>query len=472
VAATARVSDALAAPATAGSPSDLALPAHLAARPSWSRLLVTGGRLAAVAVPVTSVHMLAPGGGAPAPQSIAAATAIWFLALRSAYGATKPSPLALGVAITSAIGCVAGLAAVSVVSFWVPGLRIAPGEAIGMTLAVFACSVALERVVASRARFRRRVLIAGASPAGVALCERLQTTRFFECIGIVDERNAAGALNGGSALGCLPDLRRTVLERRPEIVVLASAEAGADVVDSLLDARLREVRVVDVPAFYEHAFGLVPVTHLSPSWFLGIVHLYRRPFSRFSKRVLDLTLCGVGLLLAAPLFPLLAWLVRRSGPGPILYRQTRLGEGGATFEMLKFRTMIDGAEEPASATWAAINDPRVTRVGRYLRTTRLDELPQLWNVVRGEMSIVGPRPERPEFLDLLQREVPFFTRRHLVKPGLTGWAQVRCGYASDSDGTLEKLSCDLYYLKHRSLLMDLAIVAKTVRVVLSGFGAR
>jgi lipopolysaccharide/colanic/teichoic acid biosynthesis glycosyltransferase len=156
----------------------------------------------------------------------------------------------------------------------------------------------------------------------------------------------------------------------------------------------------------------------------------------------------------------------------VLYRQTRLGEGGKTFEMLKFRTMVDGAEEGGAARWAEVHDPRVTAFGGLLRRTRMDEVPQLWNVLRGEMSIIGPRPERPEFLTLLEAEVPFWTRRHLVKPGITGWAQVRTGYASDVVGTVEKLSYDLFYIKHRSLLLDLAIALMTVRTVVSGDGAQ
>jgi lipopolysaccharide/colanic/teichoic acid biosynthesis glycosyltransferase len=142
------------------------------------------------------------------------------------------------------------------------------------------------------------------------------------------------------------------------------------------------------------------------------------------------------------------------------------------FEMLKFRTMLDGAERPGTALLTEVDDPRITPVGRVLRKTRLDELPQLWNVLKGEMSVVGPRPERPEFLENLQREIPFWTRRHLVRPGITGWAQVRGGYASDAGGMVTKLSHDFYYLKHRSLLLDLAILVKTMKIVLSGSGAR
>jgi lipopolysaccharide/colanic/teichoic acid biosynthesis glycosyltransferase len=161
--------------------------------------------------------------------------------------------------------------------------------------------------------------------------------------------------------------------------------------------------------------------------------------------------------------------VRRSGP--VIFCQTRLGEGGRVFTLYKFRTMRVDAEL-SGAVWAAEHDPRVTPVGRFMRKTRLDELPQLWNVLRGDMSFVGPRPERPEFLAELEAEVPFWRRRHLVKPGLTGWAQVRRGYTADAAGTGDKLSYDLWYLRHRSLVVDLAICVKTLSTVLSGFGAR
>jgi lipopolysaccharide/colanic/teichoic acid biosynthesis glycosyltransferase len=173
----------------------------------------------------------------------------------------------------------------------------------------------------------------------------------------------------------------------------------------------------------------------------------------------------VGLLLVAPLLPLLAALVRMS-PGPIIYSQTRLGEGGRHYRMYKFRTMRADAEEAGRPLFAKESDPRVTRLGRLLRQTHLDEVPQLWNVLKGEMSIVGPRPERPEFVEMLEQTVPFWTRRLLVKPGITGWAQLRCGYAYDTDSTAEKLSYDLWYLRNRNVVVDLAICAKTVSTLL------
>src|SRR5262249_17381322 len=160
--------------------------------------------------------------------------------------------------------------------------------------------------------------------------------------------------------------------------------------------------------------------------------------------------------LVAPILPILALLVRHT-PGPVIYRQLRMGEGGEIFTMYKFRTMRQDAEAVGEAIWASEEDPRITRIGRVMRKTRLQQLPQPWNVLRGDMSIVGPRPERPEFVEELQQTVPFWARRHLVKPGITGWAQVCRGYTSDAEGTSEKLSFDLWYLRHRSLVIDLAV---------------
>jgi len=191
-----------------------------------------------------------------------------------------------------------------------------------------------------------------------------------------------------------------------------------------------------------------------------------------AKRALDIIGAIAGLFGCALVAPFVALAIILDSGRPIFFRQLRTGLGGRGFMMLKFRTMVADAEEPGRAIWAAEHDPRVTRIGRLMRKTRLDELPQLWNVLRGDMSVIGPRPERPEFVDLLTSDVPFWTRRHLVKPGLTGWAQVRYGYTADAEGTADKLAYDLYYLKHRSLILDLAIVAKTAGIVFTGSGAR
>ena len=418
------------------------------------RSLIPGAiRIGAVVVPVGVVLLgtSALGIGTLVAASIAAM--LWVTALRRSYANAQVSLMVQGVGFATAIGVMTGLAAVSLLGFWLPGIDPNTDQILLMTAGVFITSASLESF-AERFEPRRRVLIVRTSNSGAYVSSDLaKHPRLpFECVGIVG----------------LPQLANVVEQTRPELVVLGSGPGRAEALRQLLDVVTTDCRIVGIDQFYEHAFGRVPAEHLSPIWFMSVLHLYERPQSRVAKRIFDLALASLGLAIAAPVLLILALLVRRSGPGPIIYRQVRLGEGGKTFEILKLRTMVDGAEQDGNPVWATNNDPRETRVGRFMRSTRLDELPQLWNVLRGEMSLVGPRPERPEFVSVLQREVPFWTSRHLVKPGITGWAQVRLGYTSDNRGAAEKLSYDLYYLRHRSVLFDLAITIKTARIVALG----
>jgi exopolysaccharide biosynthesis polyprenyl glycosylphosphotransferase len=187
---------------------------------------------------------------------------------------------------------------------------------------------------------------------------------------------------------------------------------------------------------------------------------------------MDVLLAVLGLVLTLPLFPLIALLIKRDSPGPVFYRQERLGKGGRIFRLIKFRSMRCDAESTTGPVWAGEHDPRVTRVGRVLRRARLDEVPQLINVLRGEMSVVGPRPERPAFVSQLQEKVPFYIHRLAMKPGVTGWAQVKYRYGSSVEDALEKLQYDLYYIKNLSVFLDLLILLQTVQIVLLGRGSR
>lgn len=223
------------------------------------------------------------------------------------------------------------------------------------------------------------------------------------------------------------------------------------------------VRVHELSSFYERVFGHVASAEINATWFQYILHPDYRTGSSRSERALDLVLSGIVAVGAIPLLGLFAYMVRRDG-GPAFFRQVRIGEGGHPFTIFKLRTM---RVEDAGTAWAAEGDARVTPIGRFLRRTHLDELPQLLNVVRGEMSIVGPRPEQPQIVDELELLMPFYQRRHLMKPGVTGWAQVRCGYAGSHTGSAWKLCHDLYYLKHRSLWLNMLIVAETVRTLVA-----
>jgi exopolysaccharide biosynthesis polyprenyl glycosylphosphotransferase len=408
------------------------------------------------------------------PRAIVSAailTLLYLAGLELIGRSTWLSPLALGVPVTTAFGIVLALPAIALVGFWIPGFDVSRLELLLVTFSTYAVwTLYWSWPSASLRKAPQRVLVVGRADGGRELVEELQARHDlpFECEGFVDDDPAGG----GRWLGDLDDLGAAINRQGIDIVVFADASLRDRAMPVLLDAGRLDIRVVGLADFYEHAFGRVPVDRLSQTWFMSLLYLYRGGYPSFFKRVFDVAFASVMLLFTAPLFPLIALLIVVETRGPVFFRQVRVGEGGDLFEILKFRTMVDGAEDEGRALWAQENDGRITRVGKVLRKTRLDELPQLWNVLRGEMSVVGPRPERPEFLELLEQSVPHWTRRHLVKPGITGWAQVCCGYTSDAASALDKLSYDLYYIKHRSPTLDFAVVAKTVTVMLSGSGAK
>jgi sugar transferase (PEP-CTERM system associated) len=229
--------------------------------------------------------------------------------------------------------------------------------------------------------------------------------------------------------------------------------------------------VEDAATTYERITGKLLTDDLKPSWLIFSDGFRASWRTRLAKRGFDVLLAATGVLLASPLMLLTALAVRLESAGPILYRQERVGENGRVFTLFKFRSMRADAES-GTPMWATANDDRVTRIGRFIRLTRLDEMPQLWNVLRGDMSFVGPRPERPYFVQQLVAQIPFYMARHAVKPGVTGWAQVKYRYGSSVEDAMEKLRYDLYYIKHLSISFDLTIVADTVKVILTGKGAK
>jgi sugar transferase (PEP-CTERM system associated) len=242
-------------------------------------------------------------------------------------------------------------------------------------------------------------------------------------------------------------------------------------VDELLNLRFEGKQIEDVGALRERLSGKIQLDGLRPSSFLYSEGFRLKPSQQFARQIVSVSASAVGLLLFAPFFPLVMLLVKLSSPGPIFFKQTRLGAGGRAFEVVKFRTMFTDAEK-GGAKWAVKNDPRVTRVGMFLRKTRMDEIPQLWNVLRGDMGFVGPRPERPEFVPMLSEALPFYYLRHLIRPGLTGWAQIRYGYGATMEEAREKLEYDLYYLKHMSLGLDLFIMFETIKTIVRRRGAQ
>jgi exopolysaccharide biosynthesis polyprenyl glycosylphosphotransferase len=434
-----------------------------------ARTLRSGLRVGGVVLPV-GVVVVATAELSPVTFVAAGIAAVlWLAAFNRSYWSARVQPPLRGIGVVSA--AVTGLAALSLLDFWLPQVNLDSRQLLLITAGVLVTSPSFE-ALAKRFVSRRRVLIVGASDGCVELLSDFgqHSDLPFECEGVVEDGRVESA-GDGSHLGTMPELVEVVTRAQPDLIVLGDEPSRAQAVRHLLEIASVNFRVVGLHQFYEHAFGKVPVKHLSPVWFMSVLHLYRRPNSRITKRIFDLVLAMVGLGIVAPLLLMLALLVRLSGPGPIIFRQVRLGEGGKEFEILKFRTMVATAEGDGKPVWAMEQDSRATPIGNFMRQTRLDELPQLWNVIRGEMSLVGPRPERPEFLDLLRDEVPFWTSRHLVKPGITGWAQVCLGYTSDAGSAAEKLSYDLYYLRHRSVQIDLAIIVRTARTVLLGFAA-
>jgi exopolysaccharide biosynthesis polyprenyl glycosylphosphotransferase len=420
--------------------------------------LATLGRFGVVWLPLYAVSVRRTDSIEEAVTIATLLAAVWFVCLHTSFGAARLTLLSLGAGVAAAVGTVTGFVAASATIAWLPG-DLGTSRLLPATLGIFVLSWVWEASVYRTYAGRRRVLVIGEEHGGAQLAADVAADRDapFDVIAVVDDEH-------------VDTISRLVEAQRPDIVVLASHDLRPEAFERLLDVAGAGFKLVGLPEFYEHAFGRVPVAALRPTWFMNVLHLYHRPYTRLAKRAFDIVVASIGLLLTGWLFPIL-WLVVRRTPGPVIFRQTRLGEGGKHFTILKFRTMRVDAEV-AGAVWALQDDPRITRSGKLMRKTRLDELPQLINVLRGEMSIVGPRPERPEFLEQLQDTVPFWTRRHLVKPGITGWAQVRRGYTADAEGTADKLSYDLWYLRHRSLVIDLAVCVKTFTTIVTGSGAR
>lgn len=317
--------------------------------------------------------------------------------------------------------------------------------------------------------FMRRVLVIGAGENGIMMVEIIQAQEPppFILVGLIDDDpgKKGGSIQGISVLGDSENLLSII--RRADVSDLIVAIMGpmnGEMFQAILDAQQMGVEITRLPVAYEELLGRVPIQHLESDWLLrsfvdemrvsGVYHL--------GKRLVDLLGAAIGLLLLLIFLPFITIAILLESGRPIFFTQERLGEGGRTFDLLKFRTMLQDAEADGSAHWAKERDPRATKVGTLLRRTHLDEFPQFWNVLRGEMSLVGPRPERPELVAELERGIPFYRARLLVKPGIGGWAQVNYGKGASIQGSAEKLEYDLYYIKHRNVMLDLWIVLRSI----------
>lgn len=261
-------------------------------------------------------------------------------------------------------------------------------------------------------------------------------------------------------------------ERADKIVVSLAERRGVFPFQEVMACKLAGVEVMDAPSFYEHVTGKLFLEGINPSWIIFSDGFNVSRVRKVIKRGVDIICATAGIILTVPFLPLIALAIKLDSPGPVFYRQERVGEREQNFFLYKFRTMRVDAESGSGAVWAQKNDTRVTRLGNFLRKCRIDELPQFFNILCGEMSMVGPRPERPEFVIKLKELIPYYSERHFVKPGVTGWAQVRYPYGASVEDATEKLRFDLYYIKHLSLTLDFIIILKTIQVVLFRRGAR
>jgi len=366
---------------------------------------------------------------------------------------------------------------IAAIGFAVPSLRLGR-SAFLQTTVLTTLGLMVWRVTLllawSKQQMAARVLVLGAGQVGRSITELEGTSaRPYRIIGFLDDSlDAADMLpEKHLLLGKVRDLDVLVEETRPDIVVVAQVDRrGCFPTKALLECRLRGIRVEDWPTFYEKATGKILVTAVRPSWLIFSDGFVKTPRTEIIKRLFDIIVSLAGLALSLPAMILIAIAVQLESAGPVLYRQPRLGRNGCVFILNKFRSMRQDAEKETGPVWTQTRDPRITRVGAFLRRTRLDELPQLLNVLVGHMSFIGPRPERPEFVEELQKKIPYYMERLAVKPGITGWAQVSYTYGASVEDTVEKLQYDLYYIKNLSLFLDLLILLNTVQVVLFARG--
>ena len=364
--------------------------------------------------------------------------------------------------------------------FLLPGLLLSRGVFI-IAMIVVAIVVVLSRKLLDRVWHLtapvQRVVIIGTGALALELAREL-TRREDLSIKLEGFVSGSSVGAGGEKIFGFPVLGPAVeidaIAKRcsiSRIIVALDDRRGVLPTRELVTLRVQGVRVEDASTALSALTGRISLRAAKPAWFVFSDGFHRSKWNDLAKRTLDLFVGIVGLVVATPIMILVALAVRLDSKGPIIYRQTRVGRKGRNFEVLKFRSMRVDAEE-AGAQWASQNDPRVTRIGRFLRKYRFDELPQLINVVRGEMSFIGPRPERPYFVQDLRERIPYYDERHSVRPGLSGWAQVQYSYGSSVEDAFNKLEYDFFYLKNMSLAFDLAIIFKTVRIVLGGHGGR
>ena len=335
----------------------------------------------------------------------------------------------------------------------------------------------LYRWLAGQRLLNERILIVGSGLLAKEIGVELLSLKAlgYQIVGFIDEDPAKVGIRllNPSIIGEYGQLAAIAQKERINRIVVAPTERrGSLLVDGLLRCKLLGIKIEDGISFFEQMTGKIPLEGLKPSWLIFSDGFNIQKTARIVKRVMDIILAASGIVLAIPFFIVIPLLIYFDSRGPIFYVQERVGEKGRLFRLIKFRSMRADAEADLGPVWSQEGDSRVTRMGRLMRKTRMDEIPQLFNVLKGEMSFVGPRPERPWFVEQLQKEIPYYPLRFSVKPGITGWAQIKYRYGSSVKDAFEKLQYELFYIKNLSLFLDLSILFSTIRVVLSGRGAR
>jgi len=371
---------------------------------------------------------------------------------------------------------------IAIVSYPIPqfGKTLYASQMFLMILILCAWRVGFMRVIA-RARIHARVLVVGLQGIGKVVAEELlkQKKLGMEVVGFVGQSAGQLTLSYGNPVRVsLPVYESSSLtdlfqEKKVNRILLAGVEGYCDTLgQELVNLRSRGVAMEDCHSFYERLVSKIAIADLSPEWIVRCKGFRRDWLIMLVKRMIDVTVSTLGLLLSAPITLLTAAAIKLDSPGPILYRQERVGQHEEPFIIYKFRSMSQSAEANVGPVWAAQDDPRVTQVGKVIRKLRIDEIPQMINVLKGQMSLVGPRPERPFFVQTLNKKIPYYSLRHSIKPGITGWAQICYSYGDSEQDAIEKLQYDLYYMKNMSALFDLQIIFESFKVVLLGRGAR
>lgn len=396
--------------------------------------------------------------------------------------------MAREIATNILFGVATSFAFLSVVFYLKPDLMLGRGVLVGSLLIYLIFQICWHSFCLLNRNdllFPRRVLILGTGALARQMGELVTANRknlllvgYTSCRS--DVANGARvyahegcAVPAGLIRGNEEDLSKTATQTKADLIVVALAERrGFFPLGEVLRCKLTGITIMDAPSFYEFVTGRLLLESITPSWLIFSAGFRKNTIFSMIKRVIDVLFALIGLMTTSVFFPVIALAIKFDSPGPVFFRQQRVGQGERLFTLVKFRTMCQDAEAASGAVWAQKNDSRITRLGKFLRGSRIDEIPQLINVLKGEMSLIGPRPERYEFVEKLKLVIPYYSKRHFIKPGLTGWAQVRYPYGSSVEDAVEKLRYDLYYTKNKSPFLDTLIFLETIKVVLFGRGGR